>query len=188
MFFIYIWFMLKSPSALAQPSNGTIFYNQFIRYIKVGSFLHIMGLLGILLSFISFKISLYYFAHMQLILGYLLGLLAFCCFTVPFFAEFDAYGRYQNYKQIKDSLFEMGYDQRLLKPFMRSKCQRDSVIVAAQDLNHDKEVEVFFHDMGYRKYHILPDSFNRNPLVLFTPVFWKQILFNEYYASRNFYW
>ncbi len=188
MFFIYLWVMLKSPSAIAKPSKGTIFYNRLVRFIKVGSFLHIIGLLGIVLFFICFKASLFYLAHQQLILGYIWGLLALFFFTVPFFAEFDAYGRYQNYKQIKDSLFEMGYDRRLLKPFMHSKCQRDSVVVAAQDLNHDKEVEVFFHEMGYRSYHILPDTFNRNPLVLFSPVFWKQILFNEYYEFRNFYW
>ena len=53
MFFktiFYIWYMLKSPS-LYQPSMNVIRYQCFIRYLKIGAFLHVMGLLGIALFF-----------------------------------------------------------------------------------------------------------------------------------------
>jgi len=147
-----------------------------------------MGLVGIALFFACIELSHFYFLQQELVWGYVWSIVAVCFFTVPIFSEFDAYGRYQNYKQIKDVIFEMGYDPRLIKPFMYSKCQRDAVIVAAQDLDHDKEVKAFFYAKGYRRYHILPDAFNRNPLVLFNILFWKRILFTEYYPSRNFYW
>lgn len=180
--------MLKFPSVIEKPSKRTIFLNQIIRYIRIGSFLHIMGLVGIALFFVCFEVSRFYFTQQQPISGYIWSFLSLCFVTVPVFSEFDAYGRYQNYKQIKDAIFEMGYDPRLIKPFMYSKCQRDAVIVAARDLDHHTEVKAFFYAEGYRKYHILPDAFNKNPLVLFNKLFWKRILFTEYYPSRNFYW
>ena len=180
--------MIKDPSVIEKPLRGTILYNQFVHYVKIGAFLHLMSLLGLALFLTSFKVSLFYFGHQQTGPGYFWALVSLCFFTVPFFAQFDAYGRYQNYKQVKDVLFEMGYDRRLIKPFMHSKCQRDAVIVAAQDLNHQKEVKDFFYAMGYRRIHILPDAFNRNPLVLLSKHFWKRILFTEYYQLRNFYW
>lgn len=180
--------MIKSPSVIEKPLKGTILFNQFIRYVKIGAFLHLMAFLGITLFIVSFKVSLFYFAQEQMFSGYSWAFLALCFFTVPFFAEFDAYGRYQNYKQIKDALFDLGYDPRLIRPFMYSKCQRDAVIVAAEDLHHQKKVKVFFYAMGYRSFHILPDAFNKNPLVLFNKHFWRRILFTEYYQLRNFYW
>lgn len=147
-----------------------------------------MGLIGIAFFFASYEMSHFYFSQQHYASGYVWSIIALCFFTVPIFAEFDAYGRYQNYKQIKDAIFEMGYDSRLIRPFMYSKCQRDAVLVAAQDLNHHKEVKAFFYAQGYRKYHILPDAFNRNPLVLFSLLFWKRILITAPYTSRNFYW
>ena len=180
--------MLKSLSVLSKPSKRAILINQIIRYIKIGSFLHFIGLVGFALFFAGFEMSRFYFTQQQFLWGYIWSILTIWFFTVPVFAEFDAYGRYQNYKQIKDALFEMGYDTRLIKPFMYSKCQRDAVNVAARDLDHHNEVKAFFYAKGYRKYHILPDAFNKNPLVLLSRLFWKRILFTEYYPSRNFYW
>ncbi len=47
-FFIYLS-MLRTPSAIAKPSGLSIRYNQFVRYIRIGAFLHVMGLVGIAL-------------------------------------------------------------------------------------------------------------------------------------------
>lgn len=180
--------MIKDPSTIEKPLKGTILYNQLIRYIKIGAFLHLMSFLAIAVFMTSLKVCLVYFEYQQAGLGYFWAFVSLWFFTIPFFAQFDAYGRYQNYKQIKDVLYEMGYDARLIKPFMYSKCQRDAVIVAAEDLHHQKVVKDYFYAMGYRRIHILPDAFNRNPLVLFNKLFWKRILFTEYYQLRNFYW
>lgn len=180
--------MLKSPAAISKPSVISIRYNGFIRYVRIGAFLHIMGLVGIALFFTTLQISFYYFEDQQFIFGSMMALLSFCFFTVPFFSEFDAFGRYQNYKQIKDAIYEMGYDDRLIKPFMHSKCQRDAVIVASEDLGYQKEVKSFFYNSGYRRYHILPDAFVKYPLVLFSKLFWKRILFTKHYQLKHFYW
>ena len=54
-YFLYLS-MLKSPS-LYQPSINVIRYQCFIRYIKIGAFLHVMGLLDIALYFITLQLN-----------------------------------------------------------------------------------------------------------------------------------
>lgn len=48
--------MLRTPSAIAKPSGLSIRYNQFVRYIRIGAFLHVMGLVGIALFFITLQL------------------------------------------------------------------------------------------------------------------------------------
>ena len=180
--------MIKSPSTLVRPSTQRIRLERFVRFIKVGAFLHIMAVFAVFVCVTTLRISLYYFEDERLVGAYLFLFLAIWSFTIPFFAEFDAMGRYQNYKQVKDTLFKLGYDQRLLRPFMHSKCQRDAVVVAAHDLGYGSEVKEFFYETGYRWYHILPDAFMRNPLVLFSGMFWQRILFTKRYELQNFFW
>ncbi|VAV86023.1 hypothetical protein MNBD_BACTEROID02-1146 [hydrothermal vent metagenome] len=180
--------MLKSEIIKIQPSAFIIKANIFIRFIKVGGILHLMTMMGIFLFWIGLQNSIFFFENNQI--KYALLWLFVCCygFTLPFFAEFDAYGRYQNYKQIKDTLYKYGFDTRLVAPFMNSKCQRDAVIVAATDLNLKEEVKELFYTNGYRWYHVLPNAFLKNPFILFKKVFWERILFTKFYHLQNFYW
>lgn len=180
--------MLKSEIIKISPSTFIIMTNKLIRFIKVGSILHLMALIGFLIFLIGFQQAIYFFGVHNIIFGYFWVFI--CCygFALPFFAEFDAYGRYQNYKQVKDTLYKYGFDARLIIPFMNSKCQRDAVIVAATDLNYKKKVKELFYKKGYRWYHVLPDSFMKNPFVLFSKGFWERILFTKSYHLQNFYW
>jgi len=180
--------MLKSEIIKIQPSAFIIKTNKLIRFIKVGGILHAMAFTGLFMFLIGIQNSIYYLDLNESTRGYFW--LFICCygFTLPFFSEFDAYGRYQNYKQIKDTLYKYGYDPRLIKPFMNSRCQRDAVIFAASDLELKNEVKDLFYKNGYRWYHVLPEVFLKNPLVLFEKVFWERILFTKFYPLQNFYW
>lgn len=181
--------MIVTKTKIAiQPSFIIVKTNKIIRFIKVGGFLHLMALSGTVICVIAIQNSIEYFSLQDDFMAYLWILISVWAFTVPFFAEFDANGRYQNYKQIKDRLHNMGYDPRLIKPFMHSKCQRDAVIVAASDLNHKQKVKDLFYKNGYRWYHIFPDAFIKNPLILFKKDFWSKILFTKTYHLKNFYW
>lgn len=180
--------MLKIPSTIEKPASKRVAYERVLRYLKVGAFLHLMSFLSVLILFISVRIAFEFLQEELFVESFLWGALALWALTIPFFSQFDAYGRYQNYKQIKDALFEMSYDNRLIKPFMYSKCQRDAVVIAGDDLGYGREVRTYFRDQGYRWYHILPDAFIRNPLVLFYGIFWKRILFTKHYKLKNFFW
>ena len=180
--------MLKTYLTDYKPSKTLIFYNQFIRFIKVGRSLHIIALIGAGLFFLGLQkfdlipISSFEFSN------YFWLFIVFFGFILPIIAELDTLGRYQDYKLIKDIFYKNGYDNRLIKLFMNSKCQRDSVLVAADDLELRKKTEDFFYKSGYRWYHLLPDRFVENPLVIFRKGFWFKILFTKKYQLQNFYW
>ena len=187
--------MLKFPSSIqkaqavaGKPSYTRILIERTIRYLKVGAFLHFMSILSLGILILSSRISIEFYNEGMLTKSYSWGALALWALSIPFFSQFDAYGRYQNYKQIKDSLFELGFDTRLIKPFMYSKCQRDAVIIAGNDLGCGQEIRDFYFKEGYRWYHVLPDAFVKKPLVLFYGVFWKRILFTQHYELKNFPW
>lgn len=180
--------MVKSNSIKYHPSITAIKLNQAKRYLKAGAILHVMALAGLFIFLFGLQNSIFYFNQQMDFNAYKWMFISIYGFTIPFFAEFDALGRYQNYKQIKDKMFILGFDTRLIKPFMHSRCQRDAVIVAATDINIKKEVKDYYYNMGYRWYHILPDTFLNKPLILFKKEFWTRILFTKYYQLQNFYW
>ena len=180
--------MLKVSLQINQPSIISIKFNRVVRFLKVGVFLHFMAIFGVLLTLVVFQIALYFYQTNYSIAAGFFMVFTIQCATMPIFAELDALGRYQNYKQIKDVLHKMGFDERLLKPFLHSKCQRDAIRVAAKDLKMTTEVKESFYRKGYRFYHILPDAFVKNPLVLFKKQFWNKILFTKHYELQNFYW
>ena len=180
--------MLKIPSAIEKPTIKRVAYERFVRYAKGGAFLHLISVISLVILVICAKIAVEFFTEGLFVQSVLWGAVAVWAFTVPFFSQFDAYGRYQNYKQIKDVLFERSFDSRLIKPFMHSKCQRDAVVIAGDDLRCGSEIRSYFRGQGYRWYHLLPDAFVKNPLVLFYGLFWKRILFTKHYKLQNFYW
>ena len=180
--------MLKSGSLVYSPSSLTITYQRAIRFIMVGKSLHFIALIGLIIFFLGLKYAIistnYSFSLSSILLWYitLFGL------SLPFFAEMDAIGRYQDYKKLKDVLYKYGYDDRLIKPFVGSKCQRDAVVMAAKDLKQMKKTRALFSMLGYKWYHILPDRFVKYPLVVFKKEFWFKILFSNTYHLKYFHW
>ena len=180
--------MVKSDNAILQPSVFTIKKNQFIRYVRVGIFLHLIAALGIWL-FIESAQELLVYRISEIDYGFYIMLwLASLGLVLPFFSEMDAYGRYQNYKIIKDKLYELGFDLRLVRPFMYSNCQRFAILIAAIDLKCSDEVKRYFLENGYSWYNVMPDRWLKDPLGLFKKDFWEKILFTKYYKLQNFYW
>jgi hypothetical protein len=103
--------------------------------------------------------------------------------SMPFFAQLDAYSRFQNYKKLKDQMYKYGFNLRILKPVLKSRCQRDAALVAAEELGQKEACMAYFHENGYRWYHLLPDFAFRSPQFLLAPVFWRTTFFVPYYAS-----
>lgn len=91
------------------------------------------------------------------------GLALLCCA--------DGYSRYREYRRLKGILVRRGYSPRLLRPVAFSRCQRDAAVQAARELGHGDCARRYFHSLGYRWYHLLPDRVVDNPLRFFDPRF-----------------
>jgi len=154
----------------------------------VGKSLHFISLIGLGVFFIGLNFALSFSEASLSLISIIWWSITLFGFSLPIFAEMDANGRYQDYKKLKDVIYEYGYDDRLVKPFVGSKCQREAVVMAAKDLDHFNSVKSLFLRLGYKWYHILPDLFVKNPLVLLKREFWLRILFSNTYHLKYFHW
>lgn len=159
-------------------------YKKAISYLKAGCLLHAITVFEIM-----FFTSLYYFINVTswfdnndyLILK-LLALSPSVC--MPLFAQLDARSRFQNYKLVKDHLYLYGFQPRILKPFLKSRCQRDAAIAAAGELGLSVHCRDYFKSFGYRWYHLFPDVVFKRPSVLLTRNFWLTTLFTKTYQPK----
>jgi hypothetical protein len=172
-------------------SNSTksfAFYNRTIRFIKVGILLHVISIVG-LLVFLKFGkmvlISLNQGFSQALFFN---GFISIDAFVIIVFAQLDAISRFQNYKLAKDLFFEKGFQKRIANLFISSKCQREAIMVAANDLGISEELEFYLKGIGYCWFHVIPDMVLLNPGILFTQRFWENTLFVKSYDSKYFSW
>ncbi len=180
--------VIKSEIINIRPTQFVINFNKMNNYIKVGKYLHLSAFIGIYLSFIGIMNIINIIDQHDIIIKILpWTLLIILGLSLTIIAELDVHGRYQNYKQVKEKLYKYGYNERIIKLYMHSNCQRDAVTVAAEDLKLQKKVKSFFFEKGYRWYHILLGAFFEDPLVIFKNNFWIKILFTEYYQLNFFY-
>ena len=114
------------------------------------------------------------------------GWLLFFLTSLPVFSQLDARCRYQDYKRAKDLFLRFGFDTRIIKTLLKSRCQRDAAMVAALASGHGESCRAFYRRQGYRWYHILPDFLLRSPQFLISPHFWQSTFFlKTYHGSQS---
>jgi len=161
--------------------NGT---KTIIRYWKVGKLLHVVAILAFFMALQSYFVLQDLDANISYSLWIMWLLIFICFFNMSVLAELDGYSRFQNYKQIKDQIYLNGYQDRLLKPLSKSSCQRAAAILASEELGVRDSTAKYFYVKGYRWYHVIPDFLFRDPLLFFTPFFWRTTFFAPYYKSK----
>ncbi len=153
-------------------------------YLRAGRFLHFMTLAELaLLCMIPSHFSAS-FGDLTAIGTFSKWMLMFFLAMLPLFSQLDARSRYQNYKQIKDQLFLYGFDKRIFKPILQSRCQRDAAQTAAEELGYGSRCRNYFRTCGYRWYHLVPDFIYQAPYFLLTGVFWRRTFFMPTYQPK----
>jgi len=152
-------------------------------YILAGKLLHIISLIEIL-AIILIIPELYKLEPSSFLLKGLKYYAIIFLLSLPVFSQLDARSRYQNYKQIKDQIFIYGFDARILKPIIHSRCQRDAALLSASELGYKIECKNKFHAVGYKWFHLFPDFLFTKPQFLLTVYFLKTTFFTPTYRSR----
>lgn len=154
-----------------------------VNYFRVGYLLHFFSLLEMIVLYIAFKwLNIEDWLQQGNLLLKIVVLLPFI--SIPFFPQLDAWSRYQNYKMMRDKFYYYGFQVKIAKLFIRSRCQRDAVLAAASDLGYSKTCKFYFYENGYRWFHILPDFILSNPAILLSKQFWQSTFFVKKYSSR----
>ena len=156
---------------------------KFISYLKAGYLLHLITFSEIVFFswFYYFFDTVSWFKNDFFILKLIVLSPAIC---MPLFAQLDARSRYQNYKLVKDHLYIYGFQTRILKPFVKSRCQRDAAKAAAYELGMLQQCKEYFKNNGYKWYHLFPDVIFKKPSILLTKNFWITTLFAKTYQSK----
>lgn len=162
----------------------------YIFYKKLASFLRtsaILQLFFLVITALFFVFAYRIYSGEKGILTWN-ALLTLFFFSLSITTQLDAYSRYQNYKMVKDLFHKNGFRRLIIKPFSKSQCQRDAVKEAAQQLQIYSPVKKYFHELGYRWYHIIPSVLIENPLLIFTRNYWITTFFVPNYKSKYFLW
>jgi len=141
------------------------------RYIKAAPWPYMTGLASLVLALglcISGLISL---DNENLYEAFIFGCWSGGWLVVALFSLADGVSRHREYKRIKAMFVRFGYSVRILEPLTRSRCQRDAALLAARETGHGDHAHTYFIGLGYRWYHILPDSVMRNPFSFLKPSF-----------------
>jgi hypothetical protein len=154
-------------------------------YLRVGALLHLNTVLYLLLMKPSLDFGLTWLEQGLLLPGIVSCWLASFFLANMVLSQLDARSRWQNYKQIKDYLYGFGYRERIFKPVLKSSCQRQAALIAAEELGYRARVEAFFWSHGYRWYHIPPDFVFAHPQFLFSRHFWRTTFFAPTYHPKH---
>ena len=156
-----------------------------VSYLRAGLLLHFVTLLEIslLAAFVPKLLSTKTGLHLETSLN--AGILFFLT-LLPIMSQLDARSRYQEFKRVKDQFRIFGFDGRLLKPLVNSRCQRDAARAAAYELGYGRQCREFYHSLGYRWYHLTPNFLLSNPRFLTSRRFWKSTFFlSTYPRAKN---
>ncbi len=146
-------------------------FKHSLRYMKAAPWPCMTGLASLLLALGLKTAGVTYWVGGDVPQAVALGWWALCWVVVSLFALADGISRYRECQRIKNMFIRYGYSERILEPLARSRCQRDAALFAAEEVGHGKSARTYFIDLGYRWYHILPDSVMRNPFSFLSPRF-----------------
>jgi hypothetical protein len=155
-----------------------------VSYLLSGRLLHLITLIEILAIILLVPIILKMETGNSYILFFLKYYAIIFLLSLPIFSQLDARSRYQNYKQIKDQFYTYGFDHRILNPVLKSRCQRDAAVIAAEELGLKNSCIEYFRQFGYRWYHLFPDFVFQKPQFLFTRYFWQTTFFASTYEPK----
>lgn len=156
----------------------------YVSYWNVGSLLHTSVLLFILESlFYWSKLKDAYSNEAIGVALFWFGSLLFA-FSHIFMVTLDAWSRFQNYKRVKDYFYMHGFTPKVASRYKGSKCQRTAVIVAANELGLQSEVQKYYRRAGVKWFHFVPEFMAKDPFFLFKKYFWSRTFMEKYYAPK----
>ena len=170
--------------------DSSSFPSRYVLYKKIAAFIRTSYILQLFftLTIFLFVVFVNRFYLSGKILFSINTLFIMFFFSLGITTQLDAYSRYQNYKMIKDMMYKNGFRSLIIKPFSRSRCQRDAVKEAANQLELQSRVKQYFFESGYRWYHIIPSVLLQNPFLIFTKGYWITTFFVPRYISKYFLW
>lgn len=156
----------------------------FVSYWNVGKLLYGALLLFILETVLYFgEFQKAYDNESMYVIGFWLWSLMFS-FIHIFLVLMDVWSRFQNYKRMKDHLFQHGYTPKIADYYKGSKCQRMALFTAAKELGMEDKIQEHFAQAGIKWYFFIPQFMLQDPLFFFKKYFWSRTFMEKYYQPK----
>lgn len=164
----------RSPDARQNPAGNPCeptLWKKGRRYLCAAPWPHATGLASALLGLFLAVQALSLADGGALWTGAAVGGSALGWLGLALLCEADALSRYREYRRLKRLFLRRGPHPRALLLVSGSRCQRDAALLAAREAGHGRQAAAFYHALGYRWRHVLPDAILRNPFFFFNPTF-----------------
>lgn len=172
--------------ALPISTRRESFFEKVGNYMRVGYLLHGMAVFNAFACGLTLQYAWEQVTSTRPVAFIFTLWLSSFFFMIVLLSQLDALSRYQNFKQVRDQLFQYGYQKRIVYPLAKSSCQRVAALMAGKQLRLHDQIKEQYRMMGYRWHHLLPDFVSTTPLFLFHPLFWKTTFLVKRYKSRYF--
>jgi hypothetical protein len=147
------------------------FFPEILRYLRVAPWPHATSFKALALSCASGWRALLLLGE-QRIIECGVAMLLTCCFAWALaLCQLDAFSRFREFQRIREIFARHGYKPKVLTVVRSSRCQRDAAIMAATETGCREKACMYYKQLGYRWYHILPDRVVADPLYLMHPDF-----------------
>lgn len=146
-------------------------WRRSVSYVRATPLPHATKCVFLFLSCLSGIEAIDAIAHGRVALSVLLWVSAFATLGVSILAAADAMTRYREYQRLRDAFERFGFHPRIVHHVAHSRCQRDAALRAADETGFAQHTRTYFHSLGYRWYHLLPDAFIRRPWLALSPSF-----------------
>lgn len=138
-----------------------------LRYLMVSPLPHLTATASAATAWLLAHTALEAWAACDVIAAMGLGTMACGWVGLACIALADGFSRWREYGRVRRLLARHGFQTRILRAVSSSRCQRDMALAAAGAVGRRHCARRFFHSLGYRWYHLLPDAVMRNPLAFF---------------------
>ncbi|MGX9364788.1 hypothetical protein ACTVJH_01955 [Desulfoplanes sp. PS50] len=142
-------------------------------YLRVAPFPHLTSVKIFMLSWLAGTKARELFILDMAMSGWACLLLCVLFLWGIILCQADALSRFQEFRRLLVIMHRYGFRPRFFRLFASSRCQRDAALVAAKQVGHSRVARDYFKSLGYKWYHILPDTIIQNPLRFFHPGFLK---------------
>lgn len=141
--------------------------------------------LPLLVTALFLAAAVFFAAHAHLTARLLALVPAGLAISAALLALGDALSRHAESRRVRRMLARHGFDERVFDAMAASRCQRDAALCAAGETGFLAQARAYYHSLGYRWHHLLPDSARRAPWRLLAPRFFKKSFLAFGHAHRR---
>lgn len=136
------------------------------RYVRAAPLPHVSAVASFCAVIVFGDLACDAFEQGHCSLGWVLAAMSACWIGATALCQADALSRYREYRRVKVIFNRRGFCPRTLRAMSGSRCRRDAALLAAREAGYGRLAARYYHGLGYRRRHVVPDRVAARPRFL----------------------